>query len=178
MKIREVITRAMSGKINWIQAAEILGMSDRQLRRWRNQWSKHGYNGWQRRLGLRPCTGREPRTQAERQPLYIRMNLKYRTCVRYFALLPNNPKITDHQIGHHCPDFPGEPHNSTDSRACLAHRRGWIPDSLTTLGSPRRRAKKRSALCDTEVSGSEDQSMLLTGLLKRLCSLAGFRDIR
>ena len=26
---QEVITRAMSGKINWIQAAEILGMSDR-----------------------------------------------------------------------------------------------------------------------------------------------------
>jgi len=34
MKISEVITRAISGKINWIQAAEILGMSDRQLRRW------------------------------------------------------------------------------------------------------------------------------------------------
>ena len=71
MKIKEVITRAMSGNINWIQAAEILGMSDRQLRRWRKQWGKHGYNGWQRRLGLRPCTGREPRTQAERQPLYM-----------------------------------------------------------------------------------------------------------
>jgi len=28
MKIKEVITRAMSGSINWIQAAEILGMSD------------------------------------------------------------------------------------------------------------------------------------------------------
>ena len=35
MKISEVITRAISGKINWIQVAEILGMSDRQLRRWR-----------------------------------------------------------------------------------------------------------------------------------------------
>ena len=31
MKVKEVITRAMSGQINWIQAAEILGMSDRQL---------------------------------------------------------------------------------------------------------------------------------------------------
>ena len=27
MKISEVITRAISGRINWIQAAEILGMS-------------------------------------------------------------------------------------------------------------------------------------------------------
>jgi hypothetical protein len=32
MKVKEVITRAMSGQINWMQAAEILGMSDRQLR--------------------------------------------------------------------------------------------------------------------------------------------------
>ena len=31
MKIREVIARAMSRKINWIQAAEILGMSDRVI---------------------------------------------------------------------------------------------------------------------------------------------------
>ena len=45
MKISEVITRAISGKINWIQAAEILGMSDRQLRRWRKRWEEHGYDG-------------------------------------------------------------------------------------------------------------------------------------
>src|SRR6185436_18089532 len=45
MKISEVITRAISGQINWMQAAEILGMSDRQLRRWRKRWDKHGYNG-------------------------------------------------------------------------------------------------------------------------------------
>ena len=30
MKIKEVITRAMSGKINWMQAAEIMGITDRQ----------------------------------------------------------------------------------------------------------------------------------------------------
>ena len=40
MKIKEVISRAMSGQINWIQAAEILGMSDRQLRRWRRRWEE------------------------------------------------------------------------------------------------------------------------------------------
>jgi len=45
MKISEVITRAISGKINWIQAAEILGMSDRQLRRWRGHWARDGYDG-------------------------------------------------------------------------------------------------------------------------------------
>jgi len=34
MKVKEVITRALSGEINWMQAAEILGITDRHLRRW------------------------------------------------------------------------------------------------------------------------------------------------
>ncbi len=34
MMITEVITRAVSGQINRLQAGEILGMSDRGLRRW------------------------------------------------------------------------------------------------------------------------------------------------
>jgi transposase-like protein len=54
MKISEVITRAISGKINWIQAAEILGMSDRQLRRWRRNWDKYGYGGLFDRRTRRP----------------------------------------------------------------------------------------------------------------------------
>ena len=33
MKIKEVITRAMSGQINWLQAAEIIGITDRSMRR-------------------------------------------------------------------------------------------------------------------------------------------------
>jgi hypothetical protein len=34
MKIQEVILRAMAKKITWWQAAEILGFSDRHLRRY------------------------------------------------------------------------------------------------------------------------------------------------
>jgi transposase len=66
MKIREVITRAMSGKINWIQAAEILGMSDRQLRRWRNRWSKHGYDGLFDYRTQRPSPKRVPLEDVEK----------------------------------------------------------------------------------------------------------------
>jgi transposase len=66
MKIREVITRAMSGKINWIQAAEILGMSDRQLRRWRNRWRKHGYNGLFDYRTQRPSPKRVPLEEVEK----------------------------------------------------------------------------------------------------------------
>ena len=34
MKIQEVILRAMAKKITWWQAAEIIGITDRQMRRW------------------------------------------------------------------------------------------------------------------------------------------------
>ena len=36
MKFQEVILRAMSKQITWMQAAEILGMSDRNMRRYRS----------------------------------------------------------------------------------------------------------------------------------------------
>ena len=37
MKVPEVILRAISGKILWMQATEILGISDRSLRRWKQR---------------------------------------------------------------------------------------------------------------------------------------------
>jgi hypothetical protein len=43
MKIKEVITRAMSGQITWLQAAEIIGISDRSMRRWRKRLGTGGY---------------------------------------------------------------------------------------------------------------------------------------
>lgn len=66
MKIKEVITRAMSGAMNWMQAAEILGMSDRQLRRWRKRWDKHGYDGLFDRRTQQPSPKRVPVTEVEK----------------------------------------------------------------------------------------------------------------
>src|SRR5437773_6800271 len=66
MKISEVITRAISGKINWIQAAEILGMSDRQLRRWRRNWDKYGYGGLFDRRTRQPSPKRVPMADVEK----------------------------------------------------------------------------------------------------------------
>jgi len=58
MKIREVITRAMSGKINWLQAAEIIGISDRSMRRWRKRLDVQGYEGLFDRRSRRPSAKR------------------------------------------------------------------------------------------------------------------------
>jgi transposase len=82
MKISEVITRAISGKINWIQAAEILGMSDRQLRRWRGNWAKYGYNGLFDRRTKRPSPKRVPLADVEKvlrlyREKYFDLNVKH-----------------------------------------------------------------------------------------------------
>lgn len=45
MKVQEVILRAMAKRMNWWQAAEILGMSYRQMRRWRERYERFGYLG-------------------------------------------------------------------------------------------------------------------------------------
>jgi transposase len=45
MKVQDVILQAMAKKITWWQAAEILGISDRHMRRWRERYVEEGYNG-------------------------------------------------------------------------------------------------------------------------------------
>jgi transposase len=71
MKIQEVILRAIDKRIMWVEAAEIIGVSARQLRRWRDGWEKLGYDGlFDRRLG-KPSPKRVPmETIAEVLRLY------------------------------------------------------------------------------------------------------------
>lgn len=45
MRVEEVVLKALSGEIHWFRAAEILGMSPRTLRRWRERYETHGYVG-------------------------------------------------------------------------------------------------------------------------------------
>jgi transposase len=45
MRMQDVILRAMSGEIHWFQAADILQMTPRNLRRWRERYERWGYNG-------------------------------------------------------------------------------------------------------------------------------------
>ncbi len=45
MKVQEVILRAMAKSITWWQAAEIIGITDRQMRRWHRRYQELGYDG-------------------------------------------------------------------------------------------------------------------------------------
>lgn len=45
MKLQDVLLKAMAKKITWWEAAEIIGVSDRTMRRWRERLQEHGYSG-------------------------------------------------------------------------------------------------------------------------------------
>jgi len=60
MKIQEVILRAIEGRLKWYQAAEILGISDRQMRRWKRRYEKQGYDGLFDRRQQQPSPKRVP----------------------------------------------------------------------------------------------------------------------
>jgi transposase len=45
MKVQEVIMRAMAKKITWAQAEEIIGLCERQMRRWKERYEAYGYDG-------------------------------------------------------------------------------------------------------------------------------------
>jgi transposase len=45
MKVQEVILKAMAGKLKWWEAAEIIGVTDRTMRRWRERYERSGYDG-------------------------------------------------------------------------------------------------------------------------------------
>jgi transposase len=83
MKVQEVILRAMAKKITWWQAAEIIGLSDRQMRRWRERYEARGYDGLIDRRRGRPSQKRVPMEQAE-QVLALYREKYFDLNVRHF----------------------------------------------------------------------------------------------
>jgi len=65
MKMQEVILRAISKQITWWQAAEIIGMSDRHMRRCREQYERAGFDGLLDRRRCRPSEKRVPLATVE-----------------------------------------------------------------------------------------------------------------
>src|SRR5947199_4693960 len=82
MKVLKVILRALAKRITWWQAAEILGISDRSMRRGRERYPKHGYDGLlDRRLG-KPSRKRVPVETVEKvlgiyQEKYFDLNVRH-----------------------------------------------------------------------------------------------------
>src|SRR3954464_12132552 len=60
MKLQDVLLKAMAKKITWWQAAEIIGVTDRTMRRWRERLEEHGYDGLADRRKGKPSFRRVP----------------------------------------------------------------------------------------------------------------------
>lgn len=60
MKVQEVILKAIGGQLQWWQAAEILGISCRTMRRWKQRYQQRGYDGLFDRRRRRPSPRKVP----------------------------------------------------------------------------------------------------------------------
>lgn len=93
MKRQEIIARAMSGEISWIQAADICRVSARTMRRWKERYEEVGYDGlWDHRRRT-PSPKRAPLSEVERiLRLYREQYLDFN--VRHFHELA----VRDHGV--------------------------------------------------------------------------------
>lgn len=82
MKLNEVLLKAMAKKITWCDAAEIIGVSDRTMRRWRERLQAGGYSGLADRRKGKPSEKRVPLATVERvlglfQESYHDLNIRH-----------------------------------------------------------------------------------------------------
>jgi hypothetical protein len=66
MRVHEVILRALSGDLTWLQAADILGRSPRSIRRLRLRFQQYGYDGLYDGRRVKPSLKRAPVAEVER----------------------------------------------------------------------------------------------------------------
>ena len=66
MKVQEVIMRALSGALTWLQAADILGIDPRSLRRWRARYEAQGIVGLYDGRRGRPSRRKAPVAEVQR----------------------------------------------------------------------------------------------------------------
>ena len=82
MKLQDVLLKAMAKRISWADAAEIIGVTDRTMRRWRERLEEHGYNGLTDRRKGKPSRQRVPLATAEEvlglyQKTYYDLNVRH-----------------------------------------------------------------------------------------------------
>ena len=82
MKVQDVLLKAMARKITWWAAAEILGVTDRTMRRWRERLEKDGYAGLADRRKGKPSAQRIPLATIEKvlglyKETYYDLNIRH-----------------------------------------------------------------------------------------------------
>jgi transposase len=82
MKLQDVLLKAMAKKITWWEAAEIIGVTDRTMRRWRERLDTHGYSGLVDRRKGKPSERRVPVARVEEvlrlyRETYFDLNMRH-----------------------------------------------------------------------------------------------------
>jgi transposase len=83
MKLQDVLLKAMAGKMSWWDAAEIIGVTERTMRRWRERLQEGGYAGLTDRRKGKPSEKRVPLATVE-QVLGLYQKTYYDLNVRHF----------------------------------------------------------------------------------------------
>ena len=82
MKLQDVLLKAMARKIRWWDAAEIIGVTDRTMRRWRERLEAEGYAGLVDRRKGKVSDKRVPLARVEEvlrlyQEVYFDLNIRH-----------------------------------------------------------------------------------------------------
>ena len=82
MKLQDVLLKAMAKKITWWEAAEIIGVTDRTMRRWRERLATDGYSGLVDRRKGKPSDRRVALETVEKvlqlyQEVYLDLNIRH-----------------------------------------------------------------------------------------------------
>src|ERR1035437_8885604 len=94
MKLQEVLLRATAGKIKWWQAAEMIGISERQMRRWKKRYEASGFDGLLDRRRGGPGSRRGAPGEGEEDVRLCREQY-FDLNVRHF----HEKLVEEHQIG-------------------------------------------------------------------------------
>jgi len=82
MKLQDVLLKAMAKKIRWWDAAEIIGVTDRTMRRWRERLEADGYSGLVDRRKGKASDKRVPLARVEEvlrlyREVYFDLNIRH-----------------------------------------------------------------------------------------------------
>src|ERR1700694_3500924 len=87
MKLQDVLLKAMAKKISWADAAEIIGVSCRTMRRWRERMEEGGYSGLADRRKGKPSSKRVALKTVE-QVLALYRETYHDLNIRHFRPIP------------------------------------------------------------------------------------------
>ena len=90
MTRREVITKAIAGQLSWIQAAEVLAITPRQLRRIRRAIEQHGMEAVMDQHGGRTATANQGRDGRAAVPASSAISIRTFRCSTFANRSPSS----------------------------------------------------------------------------------------